>query len=58
VRLLDAAHIVSDADEGGEPIVPNGLRLCSIHHHAFNEDLVGVAPNLRVHVSRAGTRRR
>ena len=29
----------------------NGLSLCSIHHRAFDEDLVGVAPDLRVHVS-------
>jgi putative restriction endonuclease len=52
VRLLDAAHIVGDADELGEPVVSNGLSLCSIHHRAFDEDLVGVAPDLRVHVSR------
>jgi putative restriction endonuclease len=51
VRLLDAAHIVADAEEAGEPIISNGLSLCSIHHRAFDEDLVGVAPNLRVHVS-------
>lgn len=52
VRLLDAAHIVADAEEMGEPVVSNGLSLCSIHHRAFDEDLVGVAPDLRVHVSR------
>ena len=51
VRLLDAAHIVGDAEELGEPVVSNGLSLCSIHHRAFDEDLVGVAPDLRVHVS-------
>jgi putative restriction endonuclease len=51
VRLLDAAHIVGDAEELGEPIVSNGLSLCSIHHRAFDEDLVGVSPDLRVHVS-------
>jgi putative restriction endonuclease len=36
----------------GEPVVSNGLSLCSIHHCAFDEDLVGVAPDLRVHASR------
>ncbi len=51
VRLLDAAHIVGDAEQAGEPVVSNGLSLCSIHHRAFDEDLVGVAPDLRVHVS-------
>ena len=51
VRLLDAAHIVGDAEDAGEPVVSNGLSLCSIHHRAFDEDLVGVAPDLRVHVA-------
>ncbi len=32
-------------------MVSNGLSLCSIHHRAFDEDLVGVAPDLGVHVS-------
>ncbi len=32
-------------------VVRNGLSMCSIHHRAFDEDLVGVAPDLRVHVS-------
>ncbi|TML73317.1 MAG: HNH endonuclease [Actinobacteria bacterium] len=52
VRLLDAAHIVADTEEAGEPTISNGLSLCSIHHRAYDEDLVGVAPDLRVHVSR------
>jgi putative restriction endonuclease len=51
-QLLDAAHIVGDLEERGEPVVSNGLSLCSIHHRAYDEDLVGVAPDLRVHVSR------
>jgi putative restriction endonuclease len=51
-RLLDAAHIVADRDAGGEPVVPNGLSLCSIHHRAFDEDLIGIDPDRRVHVSR------
>jgi putative restriction endonuclease len=50
-RLLDAAHIVGDAESEGEPAVTNGLSLCSIHHRAFDEDLVGVSPDyvVRVH---------
>jgi hypothetical protein len=43
--------IVGDAEELGEPVVSNGLSLCSIHHRAFDEDLVGIAADLRVHVS-------
>jgi putative restriction endonuclease len=50
-RLLDAAHILEDRDPHGEPEVPNGLSLCTIHHRAFDQNLVGVAPDCRVHVS-------
>jgi len=52
VRLLDAAHITADAEEHGEPLVSNGLSLCSIHHRAFDEDLVGITPDYSVKVSR------
>lgn len=51
-RLLDAAHIIGDLEETGEPLVENGLSLCSIHHRAFDQDLVGISQNYRVHVSR------
>jgi putative restriction endonuclease len=51
-RLLEAAHIVGDLEERGEPLISNGLSLCSIHHRAFDQNLVGVAPDYRVHVSR------
>ena len=51
-RLLDAAHIVGDLEEKGEAVVPNGLSLCSIHHRAFDENLVGVSPDYTVHVSK------
>jgi len=30
--------------------VTNGLSLCSIHHRAFDEDLVGVSPDFQVRV--------
>jgi putative restriction endonuclease len=52
LRLLDAAHIVGDAEVAGEPLVSNGLSLCSIHHRAFDQDLVGISPNYDVHVSK------
>lgn len=52
VRLLDAAHIVADADQAGEPDVSNGLSLCSIHHRAFDQHLIGISPEYTVHVSR------
>jgi putative restriction endonuclease len=51
IRLLDAAHILGDLEERGDPVVENGLSLCSIHHRAFDQDLVGVAPDYEVRVS-------
>ena len=51
LRLLDAAHIVGDIEEAGEPTVANGLSLCAIHHRAFDQNLVGVSPAYVVHVS-------
>jgi putative restriction endonuclease len=51
-RLLDAAHIVGDLEEAGEPLVSNGLSLCSIHHRAFDHDLVGITPDYEVRVAR------
>lgn len=51
LRLLDAAHILSDVEEAGEPSVQNGLSLCAIHHRAFDQNLVGVSPDYTVHVS-------
>lgn len=51
-RLLDAAHIVSDAELAGVPTVANGLSLCVIHHRAFDQDLVAVTPDYDVAMSR------
>jgi putative restriction endonuclease len=52
VRLLEAAHIVADGEERGDPVVPNGISLCSIHHRAYDQDLIGIAPDRKVHVAR------
>lgn len=51
VDLLDAAHILSDA-EGGQPVVPNGLSLCKIHHAAYDRGILGVRPDFVVEVRR------
>ena len=51
-RLLDAAHIAADAEPEGAPLISNGLSLCSIHHRVFDQNLVGVSADYRVHVSR------
>jgi len=52
LRLLDAAHIVGDVEDLGEPSITNGLSLCAIHHRAFDQNLVGVSPDFVVYVSR------
>jgi putative restriction endonuclease len=50
-ELLDAAHIVPDGQPKGDPIVPNGLSLCKIHHAAYDANLLGVRPDLVVEVT-------
>lgn len=49
-ELLDAAHIVADSNDG-DARVTNGIALCKIHHAAYDEDLVGISPDYRVHVN-------
>ena len=49
-ELLDAAHILPDGHPRGRPIVPNGLALCSLHHAAFDRNVLGVSPDLKVDV--------
>jgi putative restriction endonuclease len=51
VELLDAAHIKGDA-EGGQPIIPNGIAMCKIHHAAFDADIIGIRPDYVVRVRR------
>lgn len=49
VELLDAAHILADA-QGGQPVVPNGLAMCKIHHAAYDSGIVGIRPDYVVEV--------
>lgn len=51
-ELLDAAHILEDRDERGKPEVPNGLALCGVHHGAFDTNIMGIAPDRRIHIRR------
>lgn len=50
-ELLDAAHIKEDS-EGGQPIVPNGLAMCAIHHRAFDAQVLGIRPDYLIEVRR------
>lgn len=52
--ILDAAHIIVDRHkELGQPVVQNGLPLSKIHHAAFDANLIGIDPDVRIHVSDA-----
>jgi putative restriction endonuclease len=48
-ELLDAAHIIPDS-EGGQPVVPNGMALCKIHHAAFDQNIIGISPDYIIKV--------
>lgn len=49
-RLLEAAHILPDSHERGLAVVSNGLSLCSIHHAAYDRNLLGVSPDYEVRI--------
>lgn len=50
--LLDAAHILADTHPRGTAVVPNGLALCSIHHRAYDRNVLGIRPDLVIEVRR------
>ncbi|MFE6920749.1 HNH endonuclease [Nocardia sp. NPDC057663] len=52
-ELLEAAHIIGDKEQHGSAEIANGLSLCRIHHTVFDCDLVGISPDLRVHIGPA-----
>ncbi len=49
-ELLEAAHILSDTDPRGQPIIPNGLAMCSLHHTAYDTNVIGISPDYVIHV--------
>lgn len=51
VSLLDAAHIVGDRHPLGDPVVPNGLAMCKIHHAAYDQNIIGIRPDAVVEVN-------
>ena len=50
-ELLDAAHIIGDAADDGDPVLPNGMALCKIHHAAFDRSFLGITPDLVVKIN-------
>ena len=49
-ELLEAALILPDGDPLGEPVIPNGLALCKLHHAVFDSYIIGVTPDFEVTV--------
>jgi len=51
-ELLEAAHILPDGHPLSQPIIPNGLALCKLHHAAFDSNILGIRPDYTVTVRR------
>ncbi|KMP11830.1 hypothetical protein UZ36_03155 [Candidatus Nitromaritima sp. SCGC AAA799-C22] len=51
-ELLEAAHILPDTHPLGEPVVPNGLALCKLHHAAFDRNILGINPDFKIEIRR------
>jgi putative restriction endonuclease len=49
--LVQAAHIVDDADAEGIASVRNGLALCAIHHLAYDRMVLGIDQEGVVHIA-------
>ncbi len=50
-ELLQAAHIIPDRDERGQPDITNGLCLSILHHTAYDRNLLGIDPDGRIVVA-------
>ncbi len=52
-RLLHAAHIMPDRDCRGQPVVNNGIAMSVLHHTAYDQHLLGIDPDLKIHINRS-----
>jgi putative restriction endonuclease len=52
-ELLDAAHIVPDADVENIVSIKNGIALCKIHHAAYDSQFLGISPDYLVVINPA-----
>lgn len=50
-RLIDAAHIIPDAEVGESQLINNGIALSNLHHRAYDRGLIGIDTDYRIHVS-------
>ena len=53
LELVEAAHIVPVRIPGSTDLTNNGVSLCSSHHLAYDNGLLGIAPNYHVIVNQA-----
>ncbi len=49
-ELLVGAHIIPDS-EGGSATVNNGISMSTLHHAAFDTNLIGIDNKFKIHVS-------
>ncbi len=49
-QFLEAAHILADKHPAGEPLIPNGVALCKLHHAAFDIHIIGIRPDYTIEV--------
>ncbi|MBI1785198.1 HNH endonuclease [Candidatus Sumerlaeota bacterium] len=53
LKLVDAAHIVPVASDSSTDETTNGIALCSLHHRAYDQNLVNFDERYRIEVSDA-----
>ncbi|MGE0884179.1 MAG: HNH endonuclease [Blastocatellales bacterium] len=53
LKLVEAAHIIPVASELSTDETINGIALCSLHHRAYDQNLVSFDENYRVELSSA-----
>ena len=49
-ELLVGAHIIPDSEDGPAS-VNNGISMSTLHHSAFDANLIGIDPKFKIHVS-------
>ena len=50
-RLLHAAHILPDRDERGLPVIGNGIAMSTLHHAAYDANLLGIDPDGGIYIN-------
>nr|WP_239684263.1 HNH endonuclease [Stenotrophomonas maltophilia] len=52
LKLIEAAHIVPVAAPHSTDLTSNGVALCALHHRAYDSNLVSIAEDYSIQVSR------